>query len=52
MYVPFALIIQIASGKRGLVIPELNGSFEVFYKTRCPVLVFLAKFSELVNIDV
>lgn len=45
----FVLIMQIASGKRGLLIPELNGNFEIFYETRCPVLV---KFSELCSIDV
>lgn len=36
------------NGKRGLVIPQLDGNFEIFYETRCPVLV---KFSELGNID-
>lgn len=36
MYVLLVLIMQIASGKRGLVIPQLDGNFEIFSETRCP----------------
>lgn len=31
----FGFLIQMESGRRDFVRPELDGNFEVFYGTRC-----------------